>query len=89
MTHAFHNSNPNAFDSNCSVCGGKDRDSVHSPHNRKLRTIRVNWSNGDSTMTSINGTNDEIEAYYLGKEFNIGSGENDLLVHAVSIEFLD
>ncbi len=27
--HDFINSNPAAFDSNCSVCGGKNRDSVH------------------------------------------------------------
>ena len=28
--HAFKNSNPAAFDSDCLVCGGKDRDAVHS-----------------------------------------------------------
>jgi hypothetical protein len=29
-THAFVNSNPAKFDSNCSVCDGKQRDCVHN-----------------------------------------------------------
>jgi hypothetical protein len=28
--HVFRNSNPNAFDSNCITCDGKDRDAVHN-----------------------------------------------------------
>jgi hypothetical protein len=27
--HIFQNSNPSGFDSNCEVCGGKQRDAVH------------------------------------------------------------
>jgi hypothetical protein len=30
MTHQFVNSNLNVFDSNCAVCDGKQRDSVHA-----------------------------------------------------------
>lgn len=30
-THLYENSDPTAFDSNCAVCGGKHRDSVHGP----------------------------------------------------------
>ena len=30
MTHAFVNSDPSGFDSNCSVCDGKQRDAVHA-----------------------------------------------------------
>jgi hypothetical protein len=29
MTHLYVNSNPEGFDSNCLVCGGKDRDTIH------------------------------------------------------------
>lgn len=32
MNHQFVNSDPASFDSNCSSCGGKDRDAVHSPY---------------------------------------------------------
>ena len=30
MNHDFINSNPQKFDSDCKVCGGKNRDSVHA-----------------------------------------------------------
>ncbi len=28
-THEFINSDPTKFDSNCSICGGKNRDAIH------------------------------------------------------------
>jgi hypothetical protein len=49
--------------------------------------IRVTWSNGDTTRTEINGSIDEIRAYYLGKTFNIGTVE-DKMVKAVAVKFL-
>lgn len=52
-----------------------------------MRTVKVIFSNGDSVITNINGTEAEIRAYYIGKVFNIGTC-NDLLVKAVSVEFL-
>lgn len=54
-----------------------------------MKTIRVSYSNGDFLVTSINGTREEIEKYYLGKIFNIGCGENDKMERAIKVEFLD
>jgi hypothetical protein len=54
-----------------------------------MRAIKVTFDNGDHLVTSINGTEQEIRAYYLGKIFNLGDGSGgDLLVKAVGIEFL-
>lgn len=52
-----------------------------------MRTIKVMCDNGDSIVTNINGTKSEIEDYYIGNIFNIGTYE-DCLVKAVSVEFL-
>ena len=53
-----------------------------------MRTIKVHFSDGDSLVSKINGTTDEIENYFFGKVFNIGS-VTDKLVKCVRIEFLD
>jgi len=52
-----------------------------------MKTIKVTFSNGDHLTTAINGTEDEIRAYYIGQTFNLGT-ESDLLVQAVAVEFL-
>jgi hypothetical protein len=52
-----------------------------------MKTIKVTFSNSDSLVTSINGTPEEISSYYIGQTFNLGV-ESDLLVRAVSVEFL-
>lgn len=54
-----------------------------------MKTIRVTFKNGQQVETSINGTGEQIKAYYMGKEFNLGHGENDLLSKAVNVEVLD
>lgn len=54
-----------------------------------MKTIRVSFNNGDFLITSINGTREEIEKYYLGNFFNIGRGESDKITIAVKVEFLD
>lgn len=53
-----------------------------------MRTIKVTYDNGDSTITNINGTESEIKDYYIGSTFNIGTYE-DCLVKAASVEFLE
>ncbi len=53
-----------------------------------LRTIRVSFSNGDSLVTSINGSDEEINAYYLGNVFNLGTVEDELTV-ATKVEFIN
>jgi hypothetical protein len=54
-----------------------------------MRTIRVSFDNGDSLTTDINGSEDEILAYYLGRRFNLGDGSGgDLMAVATRVEFL-
>ena len=54
-----------------------------------MRTIKVHFSNGYHLFTNINGTDSHILAYYIGKEFNLGNGEHDLMAIATKVEFLD
>lgn len=49
--------------------------------------VRVHFSNGDSFVTPINGTIEDIEQYYLNKWFNTGS-VNDNIQCCVKVEFL-
>ena len=42
--HAFVNSNPSGFDSDCSVCGGKDRDWIHGEHRDSIpEDYKAHW----------------------------------------------
>jgi hypothetical protein len=52
-----------------------------------MRTIKVTFADGNSLITSINGTNEEINSYYLGNTFNLGREEDHLTI-AVKVEFL-
>jgi hypothetical protein len=54
-----------------------------------MRTIKVHFSNGYHLFTNINGTDSHILAYYIGKQFNLGNGEHDLMAIATKVEFLD
>jgi hypothetical protein len=54
-----------------------------------MRAITVYYNNGDHVTTSINGTDSEIYAYYLGKEFNLGDGAGgDLMARALCVDFV-
>lgn len=49
-----------------------------------MRTITVYFDDGGTITTSINGTDDEIASYYLGKRFEAGSDTEHhvaILVH--------
>jgi len=53
-----------------------------------MRVVKVLFGNGDSITTSINGTNQEIEAYYrVGRQFNIGSVDDNMQL-VKSLEFM-
>jgi hypothetical protein len=54
-----------------------------------MTTIRVHFDNGDTITTDINGTRADIRAYYEGQTFNLGSGEDDLMATATSVEFFE
>lgn len=53
--------------------------------------IKVTFADGNVIETWINGTEDEIRQYYLGKFFNFGDtdwGVGDNMQQAISVEFL-
>lgn len=52
------------------------------------RIARVWFSNGDTLLTEINGTECSIRQYYIGQSFNLGNGEDDNLVLGRGVEFL-
>ena len=55
---------------------------------REMKSVRVTFDDGNIIETNINGTDDEIKRYYLGKQFNLGSGPYDKMAKAVKVEIL-
>ena len=55
---------------------------------KERHEIKIHYSNGDSSFTSIYGTKEEITRYYVGKKFNIGT-ESDLMAEVTRIEFIE
>lgn len=56
---------------------------VHTP----THEVEVSFENGDSIITKINGTKDEVEKYYLNNIFNLGT-EFDNMQRAIKVEFV-
>lgn len=55
-----------------------------------MRTITVYYSDGHYHSTNINGTDEEIRAYYVGRVFNVGDGAGgDRMLRALFVDFLD
>jgi hypothetical protein len=52
-----------------------------------MRTIRVILADNTSYVTGINGTDEEIKAYFVGQWLNVGNTD-DLLKLCVAVEFL-
>lgn len=52
-----------------------------------MKTVKVTFENGDTAITKINGTEEEIKAYFIGKIFNVGIFD-DCLTRAVAVEFI-
>lgn len=53
-----------------------------------MKTIEVYFEDGDSIVTRINGTTEQIEQYYLNHIFNLGTSD-DNMKKCVRIEFLE
>ena len=54
-----------------------------------MKVVKVTFTDGDTITTSINGTNDEIKAYYrIGRQFNIGSVDDNMQL-VTALEFID
>lgn len=57
----------------------------------ELRSVRVTFDDGNVVNTNIAAgvTDEEIKAYYaVGKEFNLGSGENDRIAKVTKVDIL-
>ena len=50
--------------------------------------IKIIFEDGDFLYTTINGSKEDVTAYYVGKLFNCGTVE-DKMQKCVSIEFLN
>lgn len=56
---------------------------------KKIYTVKVIFEDNDFLITRINAeTRDEIESYYLGRIFNVGT-VNDELKRCTAIELLE
>ena len=54
-----------------------------------MRSIKITWDNGKTTETNINGTEESIRNYYIGRTFNLGNCDKDMLAKAVDVTFTD
>ena len=57
-----------------------------------MKTAKVYFEDGNTLITSINGTKQQIEKYYIGKSFQFGDTEEhpqDKMIKAVKVEFLE
>ena len=53
-----------------------------------MKTVKVTFADGDTIVTSINGTDEEIKSYYrIGRPFNIGSVD-DNVQKVTELEFI-
>ncbi len=53
------------------------------------RVVRVTWDDNITTEGWINGTEIEIQRYYLNNEFNHGNAFADVMKTATKVEFID
>ena len=53
-----------------------------------MKNVKVTFENGDTISTRMNGTKEEITAYYVGNKFNLGSVEDNMQA-AVNVEFVE
>jgi len=47
---------------------------------------KVYFDNGNTLNTWINGTPEDVRAYYLGKTFNLGNGPEDSMATCVNVK---
>jgi len=54
-----------------------------------VKAVRVTFDNKDVITTNISGTRKEILEYYgVGRVFNLGRGEHDLMAKVVKCRFI-
>ncbi len=54
-----------------------------------MRTAIVTYDNGHVDTVNINGTDEEIREYFkIGRYFNLGNGELDLMAKVYDVEII-
>jgi hypothetical protein len=53
-----------------------------------MKTVKVTFANGDFLVTNINGSDEEIAAYYLNNWFNLGTVD-DNMQKCVKVEIIE
>ena len=51
-----------------------------------MNHYKIYFSNGDNLSTGFNGTINQAEEYYVGNEFNLGNGDNDVITKGIKVE---
>ena len=57
---------------------GRKNESIKEDYEWKGPIARVTFDNGEVMETAINGTDEEIKSYYIGKTFNLGTEKDDM-----------
>ena len=65
----------------------KVNESINEDYEWHGPVAKVTFDNGDVIETAINGTDEEIKSYYMGKTFNLGKEEDDMH-KAVKVEVI-
>ncbi len=50
--------------------------------------LKIYFDNGDNLTTGFNGTKEDAEKYYIGKYFNLGDADKDVMTKGVKVEVL-
>lgn len=53
-----------------------------------MNVVKVTFEDGDSMVTRINGSREEVAKYYMGNTFNMGVVSDDMK-KVVKVEFLE
>jgi hypothetical protein len=53
------------------------------------RSVKVHFEDGNSLVSAINGTKQEIIDYYVNNYFDMGTGEKEKMAKAIKVDFLD
>ncbi len=69
----------------------KHRPKLPNPTDEYMRgrMVEIAFSDGSKITTQINGTRADVTEYYVGRTFNVAHGENDRMLKATAVKFLD
>lgn len=68
--------------------GGTEKPTEQPQATKTPITVKVTFDNGNTLTTGFNGTQEQATAYYVGKQFNLGSGGRDVMTNGKAIEII-